>query len=560
MQAKHGSAVLFRPRPIGLSMVLAMAVAVVALVFASTALAVTGPPTVETRPADGINQTEAHLHANVNPNNVAVTECKFEYGTTNSYGKSVPCNQAVPFNGGGNMGVDAMVKGLTFGTTYHFRISATNGDGTSTGSDLTFTTHFPPHQTYLASGDSLAFGYSQQLFNENFPGEDPHHFEHGYANAYLALLEKETANGVERLTNDGCPGETTNSLIGEGQLAAALGGTEHVYGEEEETSTLSAGEEELNGGGDVGKPDEHNASGKSPCKYKYTDKFRLHNEYGGTHSQLENVLEEIQKDNKGNNPDHPVTRMTLNIGANDELHAVTQCEEEVGEEYGEKGTSKYNPENAPPEGGFPEKAGVAFHNCVIGHVAGLFGHILGNIGKSLTAIREGSKFCVNSPTPTCDAGHKGVNYTGEIVLLGGYDPYGRVFCKGETFAEASMAFPSCMGSHAYSEEELKTTKGELVPESRNLTALLNANEKAVASKFGACLANPEPKFNPDTNEEPARLQEWTNMDNKNVSNGKADGNGKTSDIHPTPAGYSKLGSILKTEARTIQGETEVACP
>ena len=35
----------------------------------------------------------------------------------------------------------------------------------------------PPHKVYLGSGTSVSFGYSQELFNENFSGEDPKKFE-----------------------------------------------------------------------------------------------------------------------------------------------------------------------------------------------------------------------------------------------------------------------------------------------------------------------------------------------------------------------------------------------
>src|SRR2546421_688499 len=45
----------------------------------------------------------------------------------------------------------------------------------------------------LALGDSLAFGYSTQLFNENFPTESPKAFEHGYANYYFNASKAKAA-------------------------------------------------------------------------------------------------------------------------------------------------------------------------------------------------------------------------------------------------------------------------------------------------------------------------------------------------------------------------------
>ena len=57
-------------------------------------------------------------------------------------------------------------------------------------------------QHYLALGDSLAFGYQ--------PNND---FTHGYVDDLFQALQQE---GVKDLTNLGCPGETSSSLINGG--------------------------------------------------------------------------------------------------------------------------------------------------------------------------------------------------------------------------------------------------------------------------------------------------------------------------------------------------------
>ena len=59
--------------------------------------AATNPPTVETEAASSITQTAATLNATVNPNGGEVSECKFEYGTTTSYG---PTRRAPPAGSG----------------------------------------------------------------------------------------------------------------------------------------------------------------------------------------------------------------------------------------------------------------------------------------------------------------------------------------------------------------------------------------------------------------------------------------------------------------------------
>jgi len=96
-------------------------------------------PTPITKPASSVAQTTATLNATVNPNGGEVSECRFEYGETNSYGSTVSCSSP-PGSGTSPVGVSAAISGLTANTTYHFRISATNATGTSKGSDETFKT------------------------------------------------------------------------------------------------------------------------------------------------------------------------------------------------------------------------------------------------------------------------------------------------------------------------------------------------------------------------------------------------------------------------------------
>jgi len=97
------------------------------------------PPTVVTGAASSITQTAATLNATVNPLGETVSDCHFEYGSSNSYGNSVPCSTP-PGSGSEPVEVSAPVASLSENTTYHFRIAATNSTGTSHGSDGTFNT------------------------------------------------------------------------------------------------------------------------------------------------------------------------------------------------------------------------------------------------------------------------------------------------------------------------------------------------------------------------------------------------------------------------------------
>jgi hypothetical protein len=102
------------------------------------------PPSVVTGVASGQRANSATLNATVNPNGGEVSSCAFEYGTTGSYGSTVPCTPS-PGSGSSPVAVSAALSGLAPATTYHFRIAASNAGGTSRGSDQTLATQVAPH-------------------------------------------------------------------------------------------------------------------------------------------------------------------------------------------------------------------------------------------------------------------------------------------------------------------------------------------------------------------------------------------------------------------------------
>ncbi len=133
--------------------------------------------------------------------------------------------------------------------------------------------HGFPQASYLALGDSLAFGYSQAKFEKLFPNENPAEYDTGYVDDFARLLK--LGNPKLQVINDGCPGETTESFI------------------------------------------------KGPCEYQLA--FPLHHPYvgGPTSSQLSDALAYLQA-NPNTNP------ITLDIGANDALGVIEHtCEKEV---------------------------------------------------------------------------------------------------------------------------------------------------------------------------------------------------------------------------------------
>ena len=133
--------------------------------------------------------------------------------------------------------------------------------------------HGFPQPSYLALGDSLAFGYSQAKFEKLLPEENPAEYNTGYVDDFARLLK--FGNPRLQVINDGCPGETTESFI------------------------------------------------KGPCEYQLA--YPLHHPYVGglTSSQLSDALAYLQA-NPNTNP------ITLDIGANDALGVIEHtCEKKV---------------------------------------------------------------------------------------------------------------------------------------------------------------------------------------------------------------------------------------
>jgi hypothetical protein len=119
-------------------------------------------PTVATAEASPIAQTTAMLNATVKPNGGEVTSCEFEYGTTETYGKSAPCS-SLPGSGTSAVSVSASVTGLIKNTTYHFRIVATNAGGASAGGDQTFET--APGPPTVVALEPAAIGQVSAVLN-----------------------------------------------------------------------------------------------------------------------------------------------------------------------------------------------------------------------------------------------------------------------------------------------------------------------------------------------------------------------------------------------------------
>jgi hypothetical protein len=106
-------------------------------------LATTPPPSATEPSANAVAETSAALTAAVNPEDAALTECRFEYGPSTAYEKSVPCGAPLPV-GGVSGAVSATLSALTAHTTYHYRLVVASASGAERTLDATFTTTSPP--------------------------------------------------------------------------------------------------------------------------------------------------------------------------------------------------------------------------------------------------------------------------------------------------------------------------------------------------------------------------------------------------------------------------------
>jgi lysophospholipase L1-like esterase len=429
-------------------------------------------------------------------------------------------------------------------------------------------------KTYVALGDSLAFGYSKEQFNHNeATAENPTGFEHGYANDYFGMINK---GGHWQLVDDGCPGETTEALIGDnpallGELNAALAGK-------------------------IPEP----VTGEAPCAYHTVDHFPLHNEYGEREvepgkfvprSQLESVLETIAVDGAAGKP---VKLITIDVGADDQLHQIAKIEAEVKatitryvteeveaitktivfdkikaiaekevESYviEQVGPQAYGESNGGEEPAFREDVGkdaAAYSASHAGELAAKVGEDIEIYSATHAAelAKEGeviggeqlAKFEAEHGAELAARGNreadekiastagevgkqiitnitgiftaiKGAGFKGRLILEGTYDAYGNDREEGEPeFGH------------------------ELLPGSNELVAALAAEEKKTFKKgtLKACYSDPQLLFNTQNAEEPVHMKEWTNMDNFTTFEGKANG----PDIHATPLGYEVMAAQI----------------
>ena len=131
---------------------------------------------VSTEAATGVGKATATLHGSVNPEEVAVSECKFEYRSEAeaSFTHTAACEPA-PGSGDAPVPVSATVA-LQPGTTYRYRLAATNTNGTSRSQEETLRTEVAVEAVRTGAAEDVT-GRTAKLTGSLAPdGTDVHYY------------------------------------------------------------------------------------------------------------------------------------------------------------------------------------------------------------------------------------------------------------------------------------------------------------------------------------------------------------------------------------------------
>jgi hypothetical protein len=198
----------------------------------------TAPPIPTIGQAKEIVRSAGTITGAVDPAGVQTTY-NFQYGTTTAYGQNAPTVQGVGLPAGhGATPVSVRITGLVPGTVYHYRIAATNIEGTTYSPDETFTTGPPTPPTVTTGAAS-----SVTLTTATLTGLiDPM----GLETSYVLELGTDTSYGTSISGEIGASSETVTIGVPVIQLApsttyhyriVAVNPDGRVYGEDQTFTT-----------------------------------------------------------------------------------------------------------------------------------------------------------------------------------------------------------------------------------------------------------------------------------------------------------------------------------
>jgi IPT/TIG domain len=185
----------------------------------------------------------ATLNGALDPNGFQTTY-RFEYGTTTSYGTSVPVRASSVEAGMATIQASQTITGLAAGTTYHYRLVATSSADTGKGADRAFRTAAPAVTGRRPAAGLSGGGTDVTISGRNFVGVTAVKF--GQSNAESFKVESEGTIAAVSPPGSGIVDVTVTTSAG----ISALGVSDQFFYSEPETPFPT--KEELAGAGESG--------------------------------------------------------------------------------------------------------------------------------------------------------------------------------------------------------------------------------------------------------------------------------------------------------------------
>ena len=199
-------------------------------------------PDVTTGPVTNLKARSATFTGTVNPHKGGDATCQVEYGTSSAFGEAAPCSAAVA-EGESPATVQAPVSGLVADTTYHYRLQASNANGTNPGEalqDQEFTTPGPGIHDQSASTVTAVSATLNATINPN-GASTTYYFQYGTSTSYESSVP--APPGVSLGSGEGdlsvtvhvqglAPGTTYHYrvvAIGEPGEEVKVEGTDHTF-------------------------------------------------------------------------------------------------------------------------------------------------------------------------------------------------------------------------------------------------------------------------------------------------------------------------------------------
>jgi len=171
-------------------------------------------PAVVTSPASALGPTSATVAGTVDPNGSS-TGWWIEYGTSTSYGSRTDTQSAG--SGANPVGVSVRLTGLRAGSTYHFRVVASNSIGTTRGGDRSFRTD-PAPDVSTGGADGITVSSARLTGSVNTRGRGS-----------VAWFEYGTTTGLGSRTPDQDAGFANRSVAVSASVTGLQPGTRYYY-------------------------------------------------------------------------------------------------------------------------------------------------------------------------------------------------------------------------------------------------------------------------------------------------------------------------------------------